>query len=172
MPQEGSVAPRERVNIVYRPATGDAQEDVELPLKMVVMGDFTLRPDDTPLEDRKKINVDKDNFSDVLRAQNLSLSINVPNKLTEEEGQELSVNLKFESLKDFEPESIAKQIPELNKLLQLRNELTFLKGPLGNIPSFTKKLQQILNDDAAREKLMKELGIESKEEGTSKEDSG
>ena len=69
MAKEGSVAPRERVNIIYKPATGDAKEEKELPLKMMVMGDFTGRPDDRPLEDRKPINVDKDNFSDVMRSR-------------------------------------------------------------------------------------------------------
>ena len=120
MAKEASVAPKERVNIVYKPATGDAQEEVELPLKMLAMGDFTLRPDETPLEDRKKINVDKDNFSDVMRGQNLDLTFNVANKLVAEEDAEMAVNLKFDTLKDFDPESVAKQVPELNKLLELR----------------------------------------------------
>ncbi len=69
MAKEGSVAPKERVNIVYKPATGDAQEEVELPLKMLMMGDYTNRPDPRPLEDRKPINVDKDNFSKVMAEQ-------------------------------------------------------------------------------------------------------
>jgi type VI secretion system protein ImpB len=65
MSKEGSVAPKERVNIVYKPATGDAQQDVELPFKMLVMGNLTGRKDDRPIEDRTPINVDKDNFSQV-----------------------------------------------------------------------------------------------------------
>ena len=81
MPKEGSVAPKERVNIVYKPATGDAKEEVELPLKLLVMGDFTLRADETPVEDRAPINVDKDNFDDVLKAQNVNLSAAVADKL-------------------------------------------------------------------------------------------
>jgi type VI secretion system protein ImpB len=52
MAKEGTVAPKERVNIVYRPATGDAKEEVELPLKLLVVGDFTLRPDDRMIEDQ------------------------------------------------------------------------------------------------------------------------
>ena len=65
MAKEGSVAPKERVNVVYKPATGDAQEEVELPLKLLVMSDFTLKEDETPIEDRKAINVDKDNFKTI-----------------------------------------------------------------------------------------------------------
>lgn len=160
MAKEGSVAPKERVNIVYRPATGDAKEEVELPLKLLVVGDFTLRPDDRRVEEREPINIDKDNFNEVLKAQNLSLDMTVPNKLSGEPDEEMSVSFKFESLKDFEPESIVKNTPELNKLLELRNALNALKGPMSNRPEFRKKIQELINDDAAREQLLKELKIE------------
>src|SRR5437762_9971676 len=123
MAKEGSVAPRERVNIVYKPATGDAQEEKELPFKMMVMGDFTGRPDDRTLEDRKPVNVDKDNFNDVMRGMNLSAQFSVADKLSAKEGGEVPVNLKFSTLKDMEPEAVARQVPELNKLLDLREAL-------------------------------------------------
>ncbi len=162
MAKEGSVAPRERVNIVYKPATGDAQEEKELPLKLLVMGDFTGRPDDRPLEDRKPINVDKDNFNDVMRSMDLRADLQVADKLSGKEGGELAVSLKFSSLKDMEPEAIANQVPELKKLLELREALTALKGPLGNLPEFRKKIESLVKDPAAREKLLKELGGEKK----------
>jgi type VI secretion system protein ImpB len=145
---------------VYKPATGGAQEEIELPFKQLVMADFTLRQDDRPVEDRKPINVDKDNFDEVMRKHDLSLNFTVPNRLSEQEGDELPVNLRLETLKDFGPESIAGQIPELKKLTDLRDALTALKGPLGNVPGFRKKLQELLQDDAARERLIKELGME------------
>jgi type VI secretion system protein ImpB len=160
MAKEASVAPRERVNIVYRPATGDAQEEVELPLKLLVIGDFTGRPDDRMLEDREPINVDKDNFNDVLKGQQLGVSITVPNKLSENPEDEMAVNLRFESLKDFGPEAIAEQTPELKKLLELRKALGSLKGPLSNIPEFRKKIQELVKDDEARDQLLKELGVD------------
>jgi type VI secretion system protein ImpB len=159
MGKEASVAPKERVNITYKPATGDAQEEVELPLRILMAGDYTGKRDDTPLEERKPISVDKDNFSEVMAEQNLSLDVNVPDKLSGNEGDEMSVRLKFKNLKDFTPEGVAEQVPELRQLMQLRNALTALKGPLGNIPKFRKKIQELLGDDAARERLMKELGM-------------
>ena len=162
MAKEGSVAPKERVNIVYRPATGDAQEDVELPLKMLVMGDFTGKADDRPLEDREPTNIDKDNFNEVLKAQGLGLEMTVPNKISGEPDEDMNVSLKFESLKDFGPEAIAKNTPELNRLLELREALGSLKGPLSNLPAFRKKIQELVKDEAAREKLLKELGVEDK----------
>jgi type VI secretion system protein ImpB len=160
MAKEGSVAPKERVNIVYRPATGDAKEEVELPLKLLIMGDFTLRPDDRMVEEREPINIDKDNFNEVLKGQNLNLDVTVPNKLSEDPDAEMSVSLKFESIKDFDPEAIAKKTPELNKLLELREALSSLKGPMSNRPEFRKKIQELIKDEATRQQLLKELKIE------------
>lgn len=162
MAKEASVAPRERVNIVYRPATGDAQEEVELPLKVLVMGDFTGKPDDRLVEEREPINIDKDNFNEVLKAQDIQLDVTVPNKISGEPDEDMNVSLKFESLKDFGPEAVAKNTPELNRLLELREALGSLKGPLSNIPAFRKKIQELVKDEDAREKLLKELGVEDK----------
>jgi len=169
MGQGGSIAPKERVNITYKPATGDAQENIELPLKLLMMGDYTLSPDDRLVEDRKPINVDKDNFNDVMRNQDLSLKMNVDNKMSEESGQ-MSVDLKFSTLNEFNPESVVKQVPEMNKLMELRTALQALKGPLGNIPEFRKKLQGLLDDVTAREKLLSELGLSEQKEEESKEE--
>ncbi len=157
MAKEGSVAPKERVNIVYKPA-GNATEDVELPLKILMLGDFTGKKDDTSVEDRKAINIDKDNFNDVLAEFKVGVDINVPDKLSGEAGAEMPVSLKFKSMKDFTPEGVVAQVPELQKLLDLRNALNALKGPLGNIPAFRKKIQSILEDSEARDKLLAELG--------------
>ncbi len=160
MTQEGSIAPKERVNIVYRPSTGDAKEEVELPLKIVVLGDFTQQPDDRMMEEREPVSVDKDNFDDVLKAQGLELSMNVPNKLSGKDDEEIAVELKFNSMKDFEPDAIVRNIPELAKLMELREALKALKGPLANVPDFRKKLQELVKDEGARARLLKELGIE------------
>lgn len=161
MATNGSVAPKERVNIVYKPATGDAQEEVELALKQLVIGDFTLKESDVPLDERKPVQIDKDNFNDVLKAQNLTLDLAVPNKLSEapEEDEQLAVNLKFETLRDFEPDAIVEQVPELRQLVELREALKSLKGPMGNVPDFRRKLQSLIEDVDARTKLLNELGM-------------
>jgi len=159
MAQEGSVAPKERVNIVYRPATGDAKEEVELPLKMMVLGDFTLRPDDRMVEDRDPVSIDKDNFNDVLKGQGLELKLNVPSALSGKDDDQLAVEMKFESLKDFDPDAIVRNVPELAKLMDLREALKALKGPLANVPDFRKKVQELIKDPGARERLLAELGI-------------
>lgn len=168
MSKESSVAPTERVNIVYKPATGNMQEQVELPLKMLMMGDFTGRQDERPLEDRAPINVDKMNFTEVMSQQNLKVSISVDDKLSAEQGASLPVSLEFKNLADFAPESIVNQVPELRRLLELRSALNALKGPLGNVPAFRKKLQAMLADDEGRKRLIDELGLKSDANGDSK----
>jgi len=157
--KDQTVAPKERVNIVYKSQHGDVQEETELPLKILMVGDFTGRPDETPLEERKPINVDKDNFNEVLANQQLKVTLSVPNKLVDEKDASMAVNLDFKKLEDFGPEGVVNQVPELKTLLELRSALTALKGPLGNIPAFRKKIEALLGDEDARKKLMKELGL-------------
>jgi type VI secretion system protein ImpB len=164
MPKEGSVAPQERVNITYKPATGNAQQEEELPLKLLFLGDYTGRTDPRPLEERKPINIDKDNFQQVLKEQNLQVAMQVPDVISGEKGSELSVNLRFGKLSDFGPDAVAEQVPELKKLLELRQALTALKGPLGNVPAFKRKIAALLSDETSRQKLIGELGI--KDEGS------
>lgn len=159
MAREASVAPKERVNIVYRPAIGEAKEEVELPLKLLVLGDFTGQPDDRPLEKRDPVEIDKDNFNSVLKAHGISLNLIVPNKLSGKPDEDLKVNLHIDSMKDLEPEAIANQIPELKKLLELREALRSLKGPMSNIPEFRKKIQELIKDENTRNQLLKEIGV-------------
>jgi type VI secretion system protein ImpB len=156
-----SVAPKERVNIVYKASVGDAQVETELPLKILMVGDYAGRRDDTPLEERKPINIDKENFNEVMAKQELAIAVQVPNRLTNEQDASLNLKLQFKSLADFGPEGIVNQVPELKTMLELRSALTALKGPLGNIPAFRKKIQALLADDGARQKLIAELGLGS-----------
>ena len=160
MSTEGSVAPKERINITFKPATGGVQEEIELPLKLLVIGDFLQRDDNRPIEDREPVNIDSDSFFDVMKAQNLALSMSVANKLdaSNPDGM-LAINLKFNNLHDFSPDNIVSNVPELAKLLELRGALKALKGPLGNVPDFRNKLQSIVADPASRAKLLAELGL-------------
>ena len=161
---DGSVAPKERVNIVFRPATGDAKSEVELPLKLLIMGDYTLRNDETPIEEMKPVSIDKDNFNDVLKAQKISLDLTVPNKLDDKADQDavLAVNMSFEHINDFTPDAIVDKVPELRQMIALRDALKALKGPLGNIPDFRKKVQELIEDEGVRARLLSELGIDEK----------
>ena len=157
---DGSVAPKERINISYKSSTGGATEDVELPLKLLIVDDFTGKENDEVIEDREPVNINKDNFDEVVKSHNLSLSFAVPNKLDESSDDDIAVDLKINSMKDFGPSAIAEQVPELASLLELRRALQALKGPLGNVPAFRKTIQAILENDDTRAQVMQELGLD------------
>lgn len=165
MAKEGSVAPKERINITFKPATGNAQEEIELPLKLLVLGDFTQRADDRKVEDRKPIGIDKNSFDEVLAKQELSLTLNVPNRLQEDkEDDELGISLAVNSMKDFNPANLVEQVPELKKLMELRDALVALKGPLGNAPTFRKAIEGVLADEESRTRVLGELGLDASQD--------
>ncbi|RRV05319.1 type VI secretion system contractile sheath small subunit [Pseudomonas sp. v388] len=160
MAKEGSVAPKERINVTFKPAINGAQEEIELPLKLMVLGDFTQRADDRKLEDRRSVGVDKNNFDDVMAKQEISLTLSVPNRLQDDPAdEELAVSLSVKSMKDFNPASLVEQVPELKKLMELRDALVALKGPLGNAPAFRKAIEHVLSDDESRSRVLGELGL-------------
>jgi type VI secretion system protein ImpB len=156
MSRAGSAAPKERVNIVYKPAIGDAQEEKELPLKLLMLGDYTGRAGDVPLEERRPVAVDKESFDEVLRAHDVRLELELPNRVSGK-GGELGVSLTFRALADFGPEAVVQKVPELAKLLEVRQALSALKGPLGNLPAFRKKIQALLKDEGARGAVLAQL---------------
>ncbi|MBJ6724529.1 type VI secretion system contractile sheath small subunit [Geomesophilobacter sediminis] len=157
MGKDGSVAPKERVNIVYRPAEGDGREEVELPMKLLVVGDFSGSPDPRPLERREPVAVNKDNFNEAMRIHEISLQFCVPNRLCDKADDELEVALQFAALSDFAPEAVVEQVPQLKRLLELREALRALKGPLANLPDFRRTLQELLSNDTLRPKLLAEI---------------
>jgi type VI secretion system protein ImpB len=147
--------PPSRVNIRYAKDTGGAKEEIELPLKLLVVGDFTQRQDDTPLEDRARVGIDKNNFNSVMKEQNLKLDAVVPNTLAG--AGEMPVSLKFDSLEDFSPTGIANQIPELKTMLEVRNLLKDLKARVISNREFRKALEDILKDKSQLEAVLQQL---------------
>ena len=155
--QAGSVAPKERINISYRPAIGGAKDTVELPFKVLVLGDFDLKEAKESLEDRALTNINNSNFDDVMADMDLSVDFSVPDMVTSR-GGDIRVKLDIKKLSDFDPDNIVENVPELTEILALREALKSLKGPLGNSPSMRKRVQSLLTDGASRKSLMKEIG--------------
>lgn len=155
----GSVAPKERINISYKPATGNAKEGVELPFKAVVLGDFLGRPDDRAMEEREPVDVNKNNFDDVMADAGLRLNFSVKNYLDQQEDSEINVDIDIKSMKDFEPDNLMKAIPELRRVYELRESLMALKGPLGNNPQMRRTIMAMIKDKDKRDRLIKELGL-------------
>lgn len=161
MGRAASAAPKERINVTFKPATGNAQEEIELPMKVTVLGDFRQTYDDRALLDRKPVRINKNNFADVMEKQKLSVDIAVPRKLQDGESDvDMQARLTINSMRDFEPESIIRQVPELRQLDMLRQALVSLKGPLGNLPAFRKTLEDILNDPKQRDAILREVQAE------------
>lgn len=154
-----SESPKERINITYKPKTGGLSEEIEIPYKLMVLGEFNPDEESKPIEEKKVINVNKGNFNEVLAKQNISLNFSVDDKLSGDEDSEITVDLKIDSMKSFSPESIVENVEELKKLMELRESLIALKGPLGNIPAFREAISNAISDEAEREKLLAELGV-------------
>ncbi len=154
-----------RVNISYEVETGGAIEMKELPFVMGVLGDFTGQPTE-PLEklkDRKFTEVTLDNFDEVLASMKPHLAFSVENTLSEEGGS-IGVDLTFESLDDFSPDQVAKQVKPLRELLELRQKLADLRGTLQGNDRLEEILQSSLGDEEKLNKLKGEIGAEAEED--------
>ena len=144
------------MNIQLSVDKGNAQKKLELPLKLLVLGDFTQRKDGTRVVDREKININKDNFDQVMKSLKLEVKTSVANKLNAD-GGELNVNLKIDSMKSFTPYEVAKQIPEIGNLIAARNLIRDLGSNLLDNREFRKRMETILKDKDASEGILAEL---------------
>jgi type VI secretion system protein ImpB len=148
--------PKARINLSLNVETGGHQKKLELPLKMLVMGDFSNGKTKGKLAERERINLNKNNFESVMDDLAPSARFDVPNYLAQD-GSDLTVDLKFESIKDFQPDSVAQQIPELHSLMAMRNLLKDLKSNLVDNAKFRKELEKIVKNQPELEGLKAEL---------------
>jgi type VI secretion system protein ImpB len=145
-----------RVHITYDVEVGDAIEKREIPFVVGVMADLSGQPEKAlpPLKNRKFVNIDKDNFDEVLEKINPRLKFAVENRLSEDDSR-LGVELRFKSMADFEPAAVASQIPSLRKLLEARNALNNLRS------SMNDKLESIIQDVFQNNDALQRLGAEA-----------
>lgn len=148
--------PKARVNIKLDLHTGGAQKKVELPLKLMVMGDYSNGKEQRALSERDKVDINKNNFDSVLAEFSPNLKLAVENTLAGD-ASDTSVELSFQSMRDFEPEQVARQIPQLRALLAMRNLLRDLKSNLLDNATFRNELERILKDEALSNELRAEL---------------
>jgi len=150
-----------RVNISYDVETGGAIETKELPFLMGVLADLSGNPAEAlpRLKDRKFVEINPDNFDSVLKSMKPRVQFTVANKLNPESGGKIGVDLTFESLDDFNPESVAKNVGPLKQLLELRTKLADLRGSLQGNDKLEEILQSTLNNADAMKKLESEVGL-------------
>jgi type VI secretion system protein ImpB len=151
-----------RVHIKYEVETDGAQIERELPFVVGVMGDFSGNPTEPlrPLKDRKFVQIDKDNFDDVMSRIAPELNIRVKNTLKGDDS-ELPVQLKFNAMSDFDPAQIANQVPALKKLLDTRNQLRDLMTKVDRSTDLENLLERVLQNKEDLNKLSGELGIQN-----------
>jgi type VI secretion system protein ImpB len=159
-----------RVQITYDVEIGDAIEMKEIPFVVGVLADLSGKPD-TPLpklKERKFIEIDRDNFNNVLEGMKPRVAYRVDNKLTKDEGQ-MAVELRFKSMDDFHPERVAEQIGPVRKLVEARRRLSELLNKLDGNDKLDELLQDIISSTDSLEKLSKEASVDKKEDaGTNK----
>ncbi len=151
-----------RVQITYDVEIGDAIELKELPFVLGVLGDFTGQPTEplARLKDRKFVEVNPDNFDQVLESMRPHLAFNVENKLSEDPNAgNLKVDLNFKNMDDFGPENVARQVKPLRELLELRTRLMDLRGSLQGNDKLDELLRDAVSDEAKLAQLRKEMGV-------------
>lgn len=148
--------PKARVNLKLDLHTGGASKKTELPLKLLVAGDFSNGQEFSPLSGREKTNITKNNFDAVLSDYSPRVDLTVKNTLADD-GSEDTISLTFRNMKDFSPEQISRQIPQLKAMLSMRNLLRDLKANLLDNQAFRKELEKILLNPALSAELRAEL---------------
>ncbi|HEX4112754.1 MAG TPA: type VI secretion system contractile sheath small subunit [Stellaceae bacterium] len=154
-----------RVHIKYEVETEGAVIERELPFVVGIMGDFSGNPTEAmrPLKDRKFVQIDRDNFNDVMARIAPELNFRVANTLSGD-GSEMPVNLKFNSIDDFEPGRVAEQVPALKKLMETRNKLRDLMTKVDRSEQLETLLEQVLQNEEQLKKFSSDLGLDQSKE--------
>jgi type VI secretion system protein ImpB len=153
-----------RVHITYEVETEGAEVVRELPFVVGVMGDFSGDPTAPlkPLADRKFVQIDRDNFNDVMASFTPGLKLKVDNTLAGD-GSQMSVDLAFKSIDDFDPARVAQQVPALASLLETRAKLRDLMSKVDRSEELESLLEQVLSSEAELKSLSEQLGLDKKE---------
>jgi len=161
-----------RVHISYQVETEGAVVEKELPFVLGVLGDFSGNPTEPlkPLKDRKFIQIDWDNFNDIMARMTPGLNLKVENTL-KKDGSEIAVQLKFRSMEDFEPGKVVQEVEPLRKMLETRDKLRDLLTKVDRSEDLENILDQVLQNTDKLKKLSTEVGAKmpakAQEEGKS-----
>ncbi|MCP4339044.1 MAG: type VI secretion system contractile sheath small subunit [Desulfobulbaceae bacterium] len=157
-----------RVQITYDVEVGDAIQMKEIPFVVGVMADLSGKPDQPlpKLKERKFVEIDRDNFNNVLEGMKPRVAYRVDNKLTEDDAQ-VAVELRFKSMDDFHPERVAEQVGPIRKLVEARKRLSEMLNKLDGNDKLDELLQDIISSTDSLEKLSKEAGVQKNDDETS-----
>jgi type VI secretion system protein ImpB len=154
-----------RVHISYEVETEGASVQKELPFVVGVMGDFSGDPTSPlkSLKDRRFVQIDRDNFNQVLASVTPGLNLKVKNTLRDD-GSEFAVNLRFQSMDDFDPAAVVEQVEPLKKLLETRNRLRDLSTKADRSEALEDIIERVLTNQADLSELAAAVGAETDKE--------
>ncbi|HQU91133.1 MAG TPA: type VI secretion system contractile sheath small subunit [Pyrinomonadaceae bacterium] len=153
-----------RVHITYDVETGGAIEMKELPFVLGVLGDYSGKPEEAlpGIKNRKFVEIDRDNFDQVLAGMKPRLAFTTENKL-QDDGSKVGVELKFNSMEDFEPDNVVQQVEPLRKLVEARQKLSDLLSKMDGNDKLESILNDLIADQGKQKELSSQLGIDAKE---------
>jgi type VI secretion system protein ImpB len=151
-----------RVQLTYEVDKGDAIELKELPFVVGVVADLAGQSEapQPKLRDRKFVNIDRDNFDDVMKGMAPRAAFQVQNTLSDAGGK-FGIDLTFESIEDFSPEAVVEQIEPLAKLLQARSKLADLRNKMAGNDKLEDLLSEVLHNTQKLQSLGQKSGDES-----------
>lgn len=154
-----------RVNITYDVEVGGAIELKELPFVVGVLGDFVGKPEEPlpALKNRKFVEIDPDNFDQVMAGMKPRVAFTVDNKL-QDDGSKLGVDLKFNSIEDFSPDNLVQQVEPLRRLVEARQKLSDLRSKMDGNEKLESMLEDIIANADKQKELSDSLGLDKKEE--------
>lgn len=151
-----------RVQITYDVEINGAMQLKELPFVVGVLGDFSGSPEKPlpPLKDRKFVEIDRDNFDKILAGISPRLAFRVEDKISGKSGQQLNVELRFQSMDDFSPENVVRQVGPLREMLEKREKLKNLLNKMEGNDKLEAMLDEIIQNTQSRDQISKALGVE------------
>lgn len=154
-----------RVRIDYKPENFGEEPTLELPFVVGIMADLSAdsNVEKRQLKDRKFTSIDRDNFNDIMKKVEPRVAFRVPNRLVDNPNDLLNVELKFESLDEFEPAKVAEKVPVLNELLQMRKQLNILLSKMEGNDALEKLLADVIGNTENKQKILDTLGKQVEE---------
>lgn len=157
--------PKSRLTLRYKTEVSGQPEDVTLPLRLLVEGNFSQgssKDRQVDLEERRLRNLDGTNTDAVMKDMGMSLKFAVPNKVDPDKAEDMNVEISIDSMKSFSPDHVAKHVPKLKGLLQMKELLEEVVSNVDNRKEFRKLLNELLGNEEALAKMMEQLkGYES-----------
>lgn len=152
--------PKSRITLVYRTTITGQPETVNLPFRLLVLGDFSLgtsKDRAVDLEERSTRSVDGRNLNEMMKDMKMSLSFSVGNKVNPDDGEEIDINLPITSMKSFDPDEIVKHVPKLRALQLLKSLLLETQSNVDNRKELRKGIYELFADPAAMSSILEQL---------------